>query len=275
MRINCIYVIESLTGEKKTGKILYDKIISEFSDRQFKTFYFDIKNKKQLIETFIQIVNTTNNNEVIPLIHMEFHGSKSDQGIGIEPSKEFVPWNQIENYFRQINIKTKNSLIITLGVCYGAQLQLICDPSKPAPFFELLAPMNSIFNSEILSGYSNFYKGLLTGEDYICLVKRLKLNDKFKFYGSAHLYKSMIYMYEILFTPENFESQRTETEKCLKENNIYGPIKKTNFEEYKKLLPDELRAVKDKYLMIDLYPENLLRFQDVSNELEKLINKFA
>lgn len=273
MQINCIYVIESLTGEEKTGKILYDKIVSEFSDRGFKAFYFDIKNMQQLFETFIQIVNETNNNEVIPLIHMEFHGC--DQGIGIEPSEEFVPWKHLENYFRQINIKMKNSLIITLGVCYGAHLQLICDPSKPAPFFELLTPINSIFNTEILSGYSNFYKGLLSGEDYISLVKQLKLNDKFKFYGSAHLYKSMIPLYETLFTRDSYGSGKTESEKYLKDNNIYGPIKEINFEEFKKLLSDDLRAIKDNYLMIDLYPENLSRFQDVSNELEKLINKFA
>ena len=191
MRINCIFVIESLTGEKKTGKILYDDVISKFrlKDANFLVNYTDVKNKKELSQVLIEIGNLVKNGNKVPIVHLECHGSKNPVGIVLEPSKEFIGWNEIEATFREINIHLKNRLIIALGVCFGATLTLSCDPSKRSPFFELITPKEKITNSEILSGYFDFYQGLLFGEKFIKLIQQLKINMKFGFYGSAHLYK--------------------------------------------------------------------------------------
>ncbi|MBK8656915.1 MAG: hypothetical protein IPN20_24110 [Haliscomenobacter sp.] len=276
--MNSIFVIESLENERKTGKELHDDIINKFNvfNGEFYTFYRPVASRKEFLDVLEEIVDLTYKKQYKPIIHIEAHGwineKDSDSGFKIEPSGDYVSWKEIEGFIRLINIRLKNTLFITLGICFGARLQLTLDPSKPASFFEMITPFGKISNTEIIEGYTNFYQALLFKNQLIEEVKLIKKNDKFKFYGSANLYEDYIAETQILFKPETFEKN-----KKLALNKIDNEIKTKDisFEEYKELIKKRLILEKDRFLMIDIYPSNRERFVKINQMLQMIIEKFA
>ena len=155
---NTIYVIESLdNSESHTGTKLYEVIKKfEFKYPRTKTFLISPQKKAELFETLVLITNSVKNDNCLPIIHLEFHGNQ--QGIACA-NKEFITWEELYPYFIEINIKLKNTLIITTGICLGAYFYFNADINKAAPFFTMIGSAEKITDQIILSSYEEL--GLL------------------------------------------------------------------------------------------------------------------
>ena len=74
-----------------------------------------------------------------PIIHFDTHGSKND-GILIQATGELLPWLDICDQLRNINVKTGNNLCIISAACFSAHLMKRVTVTQACPFFLMLAP---------------------------------------------------------------------------------------------------------------------------------------
>lgn len=260
IKINSIFVIESLSQEKKTGEELFHDIISKFEyfSEGFQSKYISVSNRKEFFQLIEQIVSLTENNNYKPIIHIECHGDEEKQGLILNPSKELITWNELETPLRKINIVLKNSLLITLGVCYGSELQIITDIEKPASFFGLITPKEKIYNTEILQGYNEFYQSILYDKNLVKAVNLLKNNPKFVVYGAEKFFDFFGKIWKENLEESNLiRSTKESVDEYLRKHEIklnqneYDQFFKNMYNLRKISLQEELNRRRKIFLMID------------------------
>ena len=92
IQYNNLIFIESLQkDESKTGKWLYDDLISyTYRPESIAMNYMQVTNKKDLIEVFTGIVKAILEHDIRPILHLDFHGDEN--GFELNLSKEYITW---------------------------------------------------------------------------------------------------------------------------------------------------------------------------------------
>lgn len=175
-RFNKIYVIESLQDERQTGQELYDDIINRRSYNQsaLDTEYVQVLSLEDWSFTIKRIIQEVKDDQVIPILHLELHGSSNHDGLVLAKG-DLIPWSDFVSDMRCINIETQNNLFITMGVCFGMEILFHTSLGEPSPFFGIIASLYALQNSDILIRYSEFYNEFLQSFDIakslLCLFK--------------------------------------------------------------------------------------------------------
>lgn len=162
-QFNTIYVLESLfEQDDKTGEELFNDTIKRNSERTglFHTKFLRVADKTTLIE-YLKTINEYSNKQYHPFIHFEVHGSKNKDGLVLN-SDELITWNELADETRQINLTTKNNLVISLATCYGAYFCNEMRILKAAPFCGCVCTTSQIPNYEIIPRFTIFFETLLT-----------------------------------------------------------------------------------------------------------------
>lgn len=151
-----IVIIQSLKdGDLKTGKMLYDNLsVSlpiKYPDTSVK--FYDVKDKKELAETFYNIYNDIKDGELITL-QLEAHGC--EEGVDLT-SGELVTWKQFFGIIRPINEKMLNLLLVCMSMCFGGALLSQFEPEKRAPYRAFIATGDKIKAGVLLDGFTVFY----------------------------------------------------------------------------------------------------------------------
>lgn len=273
---NTIYVIESLAAsEIHTGTKLHELIKNfEFKYSGVKTFLKSPDTKTELFEVLFLINNSVQNNNCLPLIHLEIHGNQ----LGVEcANKDFITWEELFPYFTEINIKLRNTLIITTGICHGAFFYFDIDINKPAPFFTLISSIEKVSNEIILSSYEKFYMELFNSENLNNAVDYLDL-DFIRPTDNELLLEPIIlslinhYNKSISNIPGfiNFHIINENKIITLKDKNELLDLA---YNKQKQIFIDKLKSIWLKFLMIDLYPETKVRYKHTINFILKSIKE--
>lgn len=151
-----IVIIQSLKDKDlKTGKLLYEDLSAllpiKHPDTSVK--FYDVKNKKELAETFYKIYNEIEDGELITL-QIETHGC--EDGV-VLASGEFVTWKEFLGIIRPINEKMLNLLLVCMSMCYGGALISQFEPEKRAPYRAFIGTGDTIKPQVLLDGFNAFY----------------------------------------------------------------------------------------------------------------------
>jgi hypothetical protein len=208
---NKIYIIESLEEhEYKTGTILYNDLIRWRCEQlESGSELLLITTKSEFNNAFIQIRKETQQQDVLPLIHFEVHGST--EGL-ILASNELVPWYELAEFLRSINITTRNKLFVSLATCFGAYIYSEIKTHNKAPFFGFIGPWGEITDKDAAVSYYEFYDELLTSLDFTKAVEKINTSNKlpyrYHFYNSEEIFEKVYKKYEAEnYSPENFEKR--------------------------------------------------------------------
>lgn len=157
-----IHIIQSLRdSDLKTGKHLYEDMKSwlMFSDSTIKLAFHSVKNKLELLSVFSVIENEIQKNGLIPLLHIDAHGSEN--GIVLSSPCDFyecINWRNLKKYFEKINILAKNNLVVILALCFGINILKIIQIFDRSPIYASIAPNIDVTNLEVEEGYQAFYQ---------------------------------------------------------------------------------------------------------------------
>ncbi len=99
--------------------------------------------------------------DIKPIIHIEAHGSS--EGLTME-SGEMVSWTDVTYLIREINILTKNNLMLVLASCYGISIDAQLNILLRAPFWVAVAPLREVGSSVIEVGFTDFYEKITNKE---------------------------------------------------------------------------------------------------------------
>lgn len=174
-RFNKIYVIESLQeDERQTGKELYDDIINRrsYCHSALDTEYVQVPSLADWSFTIKRIIQEVKDNQVIPILHLELHGSSNHDGLVLAKGN-LIPWRDFVSDMRCINIETQNNLFITMGICFGMDILYYTSLEEPSPFWGIIGSLYALQNDDIYIRYSEFYDEFLQSFDLTKSLERL------------------------------------------------------------------------------------------------------
>lgn len=201
-KISHIFVIQSLpVGEESTGEELYTDVIKRRIDLmqaakiKMSHAYFDTKDKNSFIDSLKYIQA---NALYLPgglLIHFEIHGSNDKEGLVLADGS-LVPWKELVELLRPINIATCNKLFITLATCFGRFMYLGVDPNLKSPYQAYISASREVKVYEILESFNILFEILIDCGDLVySYLEHEKNNSPFFYKDSLTTFKEYMESY--------------------------------------------------------------------------------
>lgn len=194
---NKIYILESLDeSEIQTGKNIFNDLIRWKTNGNYSLYseYFNINNKVDFDNSFLHIKSDIKRG-FYPFIHFEMHGSKRKGGL-ILKSREQISWQELSKFTRDINITTKNNLIISLATCYGSNFINSIDINEVAPFSCCISTLEEITAEEVEVNFMSFFETILSTTDFNLAVDNLNKSNqehnKYHFFSSEEFLEMIL-----------------------------------------------------------------------------------
>ena len=255
-RFNKIYVIESLQeDERQTGKELYDDIINRRSyyHSALDTEYVQVPSLADWSFTIKRIIQEVKDNQVIPILHLELHGSSNHDGLVLAKGN-LIPWRDFVSDMRCINIETQNNLFITMGICFGMDILYYTSLEEPSPFWGIIGSLYALQNDDIYIRYSEFYDEFLQSFDLTKSLERLfqanpNRPQEYSFVNAPELFRVVYKNYlKTQFTSDATKKRSSDTimgEETKRGVNFTSKAKKVLASKFKK----ELKRTKNRFYL--------------------------
>ena len=236
---------------------------------------YDTNTKREFIDILDSLTRKAQDDASFPVLHIEAHGSSDQQGIILQ-SNEFISWTDLKPHLKNLNVATRLNLLVVLSSCYGAHFASHLTPSDSAPCWGLVGPTKALKGPELLGSFSAFYQEVFASGSGGMAVEKLNesspkgdinyyFTDATTFF--INVYKNYLAKH---CTKKAYEDRARAMRKQLKKGNLseipsIGELRR----KLKSTEKDFFEKYKEKYFMIDLFPENKNRFkvtyQDVMN----------
>ena len=240
-RFNKIYVLKSLGDSDTAADDLYYNTIYPCAEKVgLATEFIELFDRKDWDNAIDHICN---DEHCYPLIHFEMHGDDVD-GLCLRLGDN-IPWNELLDDLRRVNIRSEMNLIITMATCYSTMTAFnISMVEKPAPYLFSVTTKGVISTDITYPLYSLFFEKLIeTSELYSAFKEVEKIRPDIPNY------------IDILAVPFLFENVFDETAILYKNG---GPIVKQTFNNC-------YMRYRDIFFMYDKYPHNRDRFNMKQN----------
>ncbi|MNK58848.1 hypothetical protein D3C87_779440 [compost metagenome] len=163
--IERIIIIESIPeDEKKTGKELYDDIITkyiQFFNSEIKAEYYKVTSKSEFLE-IIENITQNISNEIETILHIEAHGGNEEIQFS---NYELLKWIELEKKLSIINAKSKNKLHLNLATCHGMHVAEKTSLIDTAPYKSFISALNELSPYEIIEDNSILYEEIIKSKD--------------------------------------------------------------------------------------------------------------
>jgi len=165
-----IIIISSLKEQdKKTGVKLkeYLDLLNTTRNLGLEIYIYFVKTEIELENNFALIEKSIEESHKIPLIHFETHGSNDESGLVLS-NNDYIGWKKLGDFCRKINIKTKNSLFVSVSACFGGKLAECINIKKECPFSILIGPTTMIYPNDIENFNEAFFMQLFESKKLNC-----------------------------------------------------------------------------------------------------------
>lgn len=261
-----ITIIQSL-DKHYTGRRLYEDIdiFIVAKDCKVKIELFNVATTIELLKLFTELTSEVSSSGEYPIIHIESHGSREKDGLFLS-SGDFVSWNDLKAPLINLNVATRNNLLVVLAACNGAYITEILQLIDRAPCWGLVGPKREVDYQAILTNFSAFYKEVLTSGDGDRAVKLLnkdaKEGDGDYFYKNAEsFFKEVFRKYKtVSCSPKSLKERARQIRKKLIKSKSAVLPSRNQIECHLGKTKDTFEKYKNDFFMIDLFPENAKRF---------------
>jgi hypothetical protein len=152
-----IVIIESLKpGDLRSGRDLFETTIAEATWRD-ETLYAELHtpaNRTAFLASLDEVVRMTEAGRT-PILQIETHGS--ERGIGLTDG-DTVPWSDVAPRLLAMNTATR----MVAAMCHGAYMAEILRPVDRAPAFGIVGSVDALNGGPLLEMMQRFYQILLS-----------------------------------------------------------------------------------------------------------------
>tara|TARA_B100000959_G_C14990065_1_gene627456 strand:- start:2482 stop:3324 length:843 start_codon:yes stop_codon:yes gene_type:complete len=263
-----IVVIQSL-GENDfhTGIKLHEDIdvLNVAYDKGLKVEFVDVLDKVGLIKCLEDQIVDAQVSGFRPLLHIEAHGSAEKDGLVLKNG--FISWQELKEPLTKLNELTKCHLIVVFAACYGAHFLSCLSVIDRAPCWAAIGPKKTLSAESILSSFTAFYREILEtgkgGKAVRLLNETLsKVETPYLFIPAESFFTKVYQGYlSIYCSPEALNNRARKMSRKLKK---IGAVKQPGKGHLKRMLKSTQEGsflkYKRHFFMMDIYPENELRF---------------
>jgi len=270
--------VQSLSeGEMHTGTRLHEDLetLDVWHNRGLNPELRNIPSKDDLMNLLRDLKEEARLSAQWPVLHIEVHGNRD--GI-VLASGDFISWQELKIPLIELNIATRNNLLVVLSACYGAYLTKTIIPTDRAPCWGLVGPHEEMSAGALLSSFQEFYSELFATGNGDQALKRL--NDAVRSENLSYLFSQcesffkMVYKayFRDYFSPKALKLRAGELYKRAKE--MGGTPKLSPGEIKRKLLQEKEPSFEkhcEQFFMYDLYRENRKRFRVTYQDILNLV----
>jgi len=275
-----IIIIDAIPDDELQNGIKLEQNISDSINRcdspALKVERYKCMTQADLIKILSQTYILCRDTETIPIFHIFGHGS--EQSLSVADGTE-VEWEIIFDRFRDINIVTKNNLLVTSGACRSSWAYRYVPLNKRSSVFGLLAPSVKISAGDAIDSFSAFYKALI--EDNSFEKAMTKLVDIVEPKTFTLILSQMFFDHEAtIFIKKSCMGKEKQKDKealitLLREDRSISlkEARKEAINLLKGSLPVTLKKMHSKFMMTDIYPETKSRFPFNAKKFENSVRK--
>lgn len=280
---NKLYFIVSDKEDRVAKGIFADIVRVRCEIKNISSEYIDINSKEDFKEMLLKIERNARENEEIPFLHFECHGSPD--GIILKSTGK-INWGLFANLLTRINVACKNNLFVSMASCYGGYLilplikKLTEGEKSRAPYFGYIGPTSEIKYGELEDGFSKFFDVLL---DTLDMDKSIEMLNKFSNYKRVYSHNSCKGVFDLvieyflsndLFKKFNSKLSFTAHIRDLAKQYFRETGRIPTHQDYnrlsstvadKKFYLDYFNKMREDFFMIDLYPEIEDRFEKIDD----------
>jgi hypothetical protein len=271
LEFDSIFVLELLgPQDRKTGRELFHSTIEPLGRTHgVHTGYVAVSSKETLVPDLWAIHRQCQHHRLSPIIHIESHGTNS--GL-VAPDGLIIPWEALVPALRAINQTSEMNLVVTLAACHGMEMVRVLSPLEPAPVWGLFGPNEQVHESEVAQGYRTYYETLLNTLDFsaarTALQSAVWLPDSW-IVRSAEFFFAIVYGHYL-------ETIRRSGEQAERERRLVARLRRRARKNprqpasvgvrtaVRRALADEegeFQRLRQRFLMLDRFPQNASRFQ--------------
>jgi hypothetical protein len=208
-----------------------------------------------------------------PILHFETHGDQEGIEVG---SGERIAWSELARELSAINEACRMNLLVVAAACNGWFLGSVLRPVQRSPAWGIMGPPDTVGHRDLTNAMHRFYADLLKTID---LSKALRaanvglsmLEGPFRI-TSAELLFCRVFQY-YMRDLDGVETVEQRTRRIVAE---IARVRNLDVRQTMTLRSDVLRDITDhrrwyayyreRFLMLDLFPENKLRFSQTFDQ---------
>jgi hypothetical protein len=167
-----VIIIDLLPEEERREYCVSEGLKNHLADLGIPHFQLSCSNKVGLFEALEWCANRVATAKFV--LQFTAHGDKD--GIWLNATNEFVPWNEFGSSLQDLNQKMKGNLVVNMLACkgiFGASIQNLENPSDP--FFGIIGPLDDIEFDQAKRVAKMFYEEMRNAMDIPDIVR--KIND--------------------------------------------------------------------------------------------------
>ncbi|HWF43065.1 MAG TPA: hypothetical protein VG537_00335 [Candidatus Kapabacteria bacterium] len=207
----------------------------------------------------------------VPILHLTMHGD--EDGLQLS-SGECIDWTELSPFIVNLNIATRNNLLITLAACFGLYLGAVNAKNwDRSAYWCVLGRLDPHSAGDFTNDYIRFYRNLIESSNFGDAIRAINNNGEkhYRIYSGLALF---------LNASEGAiggwitnDEERIIFKKAKKKfRNAGNPIPhKVLKRRVTEAFIGKLLEWRIKFFMIDLFPENESRFVEESR-LRKMIS---
>lgn len=161
-RFNQILFLDSLPAtESSMAKRLFEDIetYAKAYSPSPSVKYLRVASSSALIECLEEARNRALADDVLPMLHIECHGSED----GLELADgSFADWAELKQPITELNVATRLNLMIAVAACTGGALIKAVQLSDRAPFWGLIGPTKPLSAADLEKAFRALYLTLLS-----------------------------------------------------------------------------------------------------------------
>jgi hypothetical protein len=260
-RFNQILVIDSLPDGERG---LIDRL---FDDMQFWAQVFgqapaivrrSLTSASDLPELLDECADVARREPYVPMLHLECHG----HGTGLEFSDgSILHWTDLKPHLVALNVATKLNLVLIVAACFGGDIARISGADDRAPFWGFVAPKAEISAGLLSDAMSAFYQTLLRTKSAQLAMEALRgsqAGSQFWNLSAATIFKLIDEEHARDYLADENVARRAIVMRALAaQQGVEWPL-----QDVEQMIrdPQYLTRMRDRFFMVDLFPDNRERF---------------
>lgn len=269
-----LVIIESLgKGEVSTGRELakYVSSLDSYVELQLSLEIVDCQSAQSLKDSLVELTNETKERELVPLLHIECHGTYKGDGLSLANGDE-IRWTELAPLIEELNLATKFNLLLFLAACNAFYFIEEMSAIRPSPVYAVVAPSDEIDPAEVMRGTRGYYRKLFDSGDAGIALNVLR-GDKLscgKWYGinAEEWFEKTIISYVQTHCSVKIIAERArqlyQSKKSTPQRRSVGSFKRGLHQQHETFV----QGYFDKYFQTGLIPANLVRFSALRKRVE-------
>jgi hypothetical protein len=267
-QFNQILILDSIpAGEYNTARALQDDLMVRAAVAPGggpAIVRLRIDSAGHFVDIMSQCAEVAGREPYVPLVHLECHGSLD----GIEfADRTSLTWLQVKDVLTPLNVATRLNLILVISACHGMAFASAVYVTDPAPVYAFIGPSRDMQAQELLTGFLAFYDRYLqtrSSEEGAEALRQTAEQGAFIVLSSRTIFCSVIERYRqqechpdvLIERARGLQMRARAMDVEIDIDEAAAALGHPGWDEH----------FRQKFFMIDRYPENDARFPLVSAE---------